>query len=849
VPLPTLHRAAFLLLATVLAAGPGSRSDASPPDDGLGYLGAYFDAHPELKTTPSSGWKPYNRWKWLLETRHVPAGQSAFRLRLDAMEAGRARARLARGSEPGWFAIGPTQFSGRCIAVDFDPTDASVVYVGSAGGGLWKSTDGGDSWTSLTDDLPTLGAGAVCVLASDPDVVLLGTGEGSGAAGVNLALGPFGAGIFRSTDAGATWQPTSLSYEAASAHGFSVIEDQPATGVVLAGANDGLYRSTDAGDTWTQVLANGNYFDVKWKPGDPDRVYVAKGRDPFTNFQVGNGVRVSTDGGLTFAPAGTGQPGGSTIGKTRIAVTPDEPSWIYAHYTSATTFMTTGIYRSTDDGATWSLRAGSPNMTGQQGWYNLVLAADPDDADRIVTGGTPLYTSDDGGVTYTLETGAPFGGDDVPHVDFHGAAYEPGSTSALWVVTDGGPWRSTDDGSTWQARRDGLVTYQFYDICVAQSDPVFAMGGTQDNGIPGRTAFDSWFHSTFVADGMVCNIHPANANVFAEWQNGNHIRSTDGGITWSSIMGGITGAGSWVTPVDQDQNLGKHLYTSTSAGIFRTTAGGVPWTNVAPHLARWISISPVDGNVVWTVSNASSVWHTTDDGGTWTQSVAFPFTGSETKIHADPATAAGAFVTFGYYATGQPRIVRTTDFGATWTDVSGDFPDVPATTMVVDPDRPGDWYVGADVGVWRSTDAGAAWLPYGTGLANVLVTDLEIQRAARKLVAGTFGRGAWEIDLPSATVDAPVAPRRGPDLMLDPPFPNPVRDYAEFRFAARGEGDVALELFDVGGRRVATIAREARGDAVIRTATWDARSVPAGVYFVRLVMGTQELRHKVVVAR
>lgn len=845
------------LLAALPVAAPVAASAAAPtpaavpaPEEGWRFLDAHFAAQPELTTTKSSGFKPLNRLKWLAETRQAPLGVSSAALRMAALRTGRERAAL-RGAEPGWFATGPTHISGRCLAIDFDPGNPSTVYIGSASGGLWKSTDAGLTWTALTDDLPTLGVGAVCVLASDPNVVLIGTGEGNGAASANLALGPFGAGIFRSTDAGLTWSPTNVSFGAATMHGFGAMEDNPITGVVLACANNGVYRSTDAGATWAIVQTAGNYSDVKWKPGDANRVYIAKGRDPFFNFQTNNGVRVSTNGGLTFAALGTGQPAGATIGKTRLAVTPADPSVIYAHYTNANNFQSIGVYRSTDDGATWSVRSTS-NQTASQGWYNLAMAADPDDVDGLVSGGTPFFRSTDGGVTFDEKTHplVPGGNAGTPHWDIHGAAYEPGSTTNVWVLSDGGPWRSTNDGATWNGRGAGLVTFQFYDICVAQSDEFFTMGGAQDNGIPGRTGLDTWFTTTFTADGMVCNITPTNGNVYAESQFGNHIKSTNFGQSWSAINTGITGTGFWVTPVDQDQNLGRHLYTGTNAGIFRTTSGGSSWENVGAHTARWIAISPLDGNVVWTVSNTLGVWVTTDDGGTWTQSPTYASTGTETKIAADPANAGGAFVTYGYYATGQPRVRRTTDFGATWADVSGDFPDVPANTMVVDPDRPADWYVGADVGVWRSTDGGGTWTPYGTGLANALITDLEIRRSARKLTAGTFGRGAWEVDLPPAgAVDAPVVAAANPDLMLDPPYPNPVRDWADFRFAARAGGEVTLELFDVAGRRVETIAREARGDAVIRTAVWDARGAAPGVYFARLTAGGREVVRKVVLAR
>ena len=828
------------------------------PVRGVERLGAYYEAHPELQTTKSSGWKPYNREVWLQQMRRAPEGQSIAHLRYEAFqEANRRLAASERAGAAGWFSIGPVEYSGRCVAIDFHPTNADIVYVGSAGGGLWKSTDGGDSWSTSTDDLPTLAVGAVCVLASDPNVVLIGTGEGSGVGFLEAGKGIFGFGLLKSTDGGDTWSSTSLSYAVPSAHGFNVIEDNPVTGTILAGANDGLWRSTDDGDTWTLVMGNGNYFDVKWKPGDPQTVYVSKGRDPFTNSQTNNGVFVSTDDGLTFNLAGTGQPGGSSIAKTKIAVTPADPEYIYAHFVSSFTFGSIGVYRSTDSGQTWQQRS-SVNMGGGQGFYNNVIMADPNNPERVIAGGNILYTSNNGGQTFTdLNGSIPFGDDNtIPHWDNHALVYEPGSTENVWIATDGGPWRSTNDGATWTRRTLGIVSYQFYDIGVAQSDPLFVMGGTQDNGMPGRADEDSWFHSTFVADGFVCNIDTENADiVYSEWQGGNHIKSTDGGQTWSSIQSGITGGGAWLTPVDLDQNDGDHLFTAHNAGIYRTTNGGAFWQFVGSQNARWISMNPANGRVVWTVSNVNGVWFSANDGDNWTQSASFPLNGLETKIQADPSNISAAFVTFGGYATGGPHILRTVDRGQTWIDVTGDFPDQPANTMVVDPASPSDWYVGSDVGVWRSTDGGATWVPYGTGLVNALVTDLEIRREERKLVAGTYGRGVWEADLPTvaASVDDPDGLASGtlesgsPNLMLDPPYPNPVVGEAVLRFAARSEAPVTLDVFDVTGRRVESLVTEGRGDGLIRMVSWSASALSDGTYFLKLRAGEDEVTQKAVV--
>jgi len=818
--------------------------------DGLERLGAYFEANPDLKTTKSSGWKPYSRELWLQETRKFPPGTNAAWERNQAFET--ALSRIGEPQEQGagaWFSIGPVEYSGRCPTLDFHPHDPNTVYVGSAGGGLWKSTDGGDSWSTTTDGLPTLAIGGVCVLDWNPDIVLLGTGEGSGVGFVTAGKNMFGAGLLRSTDGGATWGTTSLSYNFSAQHGFNVIEDNPTTQTILAGANDGLWRSTDDGATWTQVMSNGNYFDVKWKPGDPNRVYVAKGKDPFSNSQNNNGVFVSTDDGLNFVLAGTGQPAGSTIAKTKIAVTAAEPSYIYAHFVNASTFGSIGIYRSTDDGATWQFRNGT-NMAGGQGFYNNVIAADPDDADRVIAGGNVLYVSSNGGAAFTdLNASIPFGDDIAPHWDNHGIAYEPGSTSNVWLTTDGGPWRSTDDGATWTRRTYGIVTYQFYDIAVAQTDPLFTMGGTQDNGMPGREDADSWFHSTFIADGFVHNIDPADESiVYSEWQGGNHIKSTDGGQTWFSIQTGINSGGAWLTPVDQDQNNGDRLYTAHSNGIYRTTNGAANWTLVAPHNARWISSNPEDADIVWTVSSSAGIRLSTDGGDTWAHRGSA--NGREVKIQADPSNAGGAFIVYGGYNTDGMHIRHTTNFGVTWTDVTGDFPDQPANTFIVDPAFPDEWYVGADVGVWRSTDGGATWIPFGAGLVNALVTDLEIRNAERKLVAGTYGRGVWEAGLlPIDPASAPTAESSHPDLMLDPPYPNPVRGTSILRFAARADGPISIDVFDVEGRKVSSVLDDAPADGIIRMVPWSAKDLADGVYFAILRAGTESISRKVLVQR
>ncbi|NNE43142.1 MAG: hypothetical protein HKN12_02950, partial [Gemmatimonadetes bacterium] len=742
-----------------------------------------------------SGWKPYNRIKWNLE-RQLTDGQLPTSDQVLAVWQERSRRQSQTRAAASWFQVGPVNLSGRITTIEFHPTDPNTVYIGSASGGIHKSTDGGLTYTNLGDDLPSLLVGAIAVHDLNPNVVIVGTGEGAG--------GASGVGVLKSTDGGATWNTTGLSFGLPSGHGFHVMEVNPLTGTVIAGATDGLWRSTDQGDTWTQVKTGGHYYDVKIKPGDPTRMYTCRG-----SGSIGNQVKKSDDDGLTWTNVGTGQPPQTQVGKTKLAVTPADPNVIYANYVDRSTSQTLGVYKSTDNGSTWTAQNTSLNMTNNQGWYNLTLAVDPDDADHLLAGGVELWESTDAGVTWTsIHSFSIMGTDTDIHWDHHAIAYEPGSNDNVWVGTDGGVWRSTDDGGNWNSRREGLPTYQFYDICVAQSDPIFMLGGSQDNGLTPRNGTDTWTTSTLTADGMVCNINPTNADaVYGEWQFGNHVKSFNGGNTWTDIMNGITGSGAWVAPVDEDQNTPNHLYTSTSAGIFRTTQGGNLWVNVAPHTATWISISQVDGNVVWT-SGAGNPWYTTDDGGTWTQTANYGFAvgGTTSKILAHPTDTATAFVTFGGFGA-SAHVAMTTDFGATWTDVTGDLPAQPTNTMAVDPADPTQWFVGTDFGVWHSSNGGANWLPYETGFPNVVVTDLEIHKSNRKLVAGTYGRGAWEVGLPGGAVDAEVAVSPGPlNLMLDSPAPNPVRDQTWLRFAAKHEGAVTLDIFDVSGRRISRVA-------------------------------------------
>jgi hypothetical protein len=796
-------------------------------------MDAFFEANPERKTTKGSGWKPYNRAKWYAE-RHMengvlpPAGARWNALQ-EKIEIERRAGVTPRST---WFSQGPTNFAGRMLAIAFHP-NATTVYAGAAGGGVWKTTDSGASWAPMSDELASIAIGAVGLSANDPEIVVIGTGEP--VPGVSVIDG---VGILRSTNGGTTWETTNVTYGVPSGHGVHMIEVNPLTGTMLAGASDGLWRSTDDGANWTQVRNDGDYFDIKWKPGDANRVYAAKGDAP-----NGNKVKVSTDDGLTFSNAGTGQPASFLIGKTRLAVSPDDPSTVYAMYADhGTSGNLVGVYRSQNDGANWSVMSTTPNIPNGQGWYNLSLLADPFNVDRVYAGGVSLYRSVNGGVSWTVI------GNNVVHVDHHDSRLVPG-TNDLWVANDGGIWESTNNGNDWTDLNNGIVSYQFYDICVNNGPTsYYIMGGTQDNGTDKWSGTTVWANG-LGADGMVCNISPVNGTtVYAEIQFGGHRKNTNSGSgAWTNFMSGLTGTGAWVAPTELDPNDTNHLYTSTSAGTFRSTNGS-SWTNVDNRVGRWYSISPLDGDLVWAV--LSNARYTTDDGSTWIDCSSYGFpTGSATRILAHPTDMSSAFVSFSTYS-GAANIAMTTDLGVTWQDVSGDFPTQPVNAIVVNPSDPTQWFIGTDTGVWSSTNGGTNWLPFEAGLPNAQVLDLEIQNSLQKLVAGTHGRGSWEIDIPPTIgTDVEIGTPAALPLMLDPPAPNPIRDRAMLRFAAKHDGPVTLEVYDVSGRLVGRVAELARGDGVIRNAPWFTDDVSSGVYFAVLRAGDLRRSQKLIVAK
>ncbi|MBL4624872.1 MAG: exo-alpha-sialidase, partial [Flavobacteriales bacterium] len=338
-----------------------------------------FNAEWDGKTyEKGKGYKQYKRWEYFMEPRvSVDGTRPVSNSVWTEMTSYNMQHPTDLRTEPisNWLPLGPSEWTstgwnpgiGRVNCVEVDPTDENTVYIGTPAGGCWKSTDGGSNWSPLTDNQPVLGVSAIAISHVDPNIIYIGTGDDDGGDTYSI-------GILKSLDGGLTWDTTGLSFTNTS-YTIYDLEMDPGNEIhLLVGTNGGIFYTLDGGDTWTQSLP-GTVYDIEIKPDDPATIYLCNGS-----------VWKSTNGGISFFPSGTGLPSSSLTNRSLIAVTADNPDYIYFLCGNQSDNSFYGLYRSVDGGATWDLQADSPNIfsyeqdgsgSGGQSWYDMALAASP----------------------------------------------------------------------------------------------------------------------------------------------------------------------------------------------------------------------------------------------------------------------------------------------------------------------------------------------------------------------------------------------------------------------------------------------------------------------------------------
>ncbi|MBK7403257.1 MAG: hypothetical protein IPJ41_01155 [Phycisphaerales bacterium] len=661
-----------------------------------------------------------------------------------------------------WQELGPAPisdsggYSGRVSAIACSATDPNLYYVGGADGGVWKTTNGGSTWTPLTDHMPTTSTGAIAVDPTNDQIVYVGTGEANYA---NHSR--YGLGVFKSTNGGASW--TQLAESTFAGRTFSKIVIDPSDTSVLyaavaraggfpalAGAKShpgrngpvGVFKSTDAGANWT-LLAGGlpavEASDVAIDRATPTTVYAAIGNI----FGSGsNGVYKSTNGGSTWTKLAGGLPV-SNVGRISIDVSKSNPQTVYALFTnrsdaSGNSASVIGGYRSDNGGSTWVAR-GSVDQSSY-GWYLSAVSVKPDDNNTVFYAGFAM----------TRYVGSS-GSDVTPtHVDCHAIAWD--ASGRMLVGDDGGVQRSTNLGNSWSSLNAGLGTIQFYaGVSSHPTDDNYFLGGAQDNGTNRRTTNSKTWQGVLGGDGGWTQLDDASPNiVFGESQGtGTLYRSTNGGGSFSYAGSGIGGRNCFLPPYVIDPSNHNTLYYG-SERLYRSTNGGTSWSVRSPDLTdgtgaiRCLAIAPSNGNYIYAATNDGNVQVSTNAGQTFTlildNNPGWPRTTRE--LFVDPADEKTVYLATAAFGATQLR--RSTNAGQTWTALDANLPDIPVNTVAADSRRTTPAiFAGTDAGLLLSTDGGTSWHPYLSGLPNAPVIDIDLDTARDRIVVATQGRGMW----------------------------------------------------------------------------------------------------------
>jgi len=693
---------------------------------------------------------------------------------------------------------GPGNVSGRTRALAVDPDDPNfdTWYAGSVGGGVWKTTDAGQTWAELTPNIGNLATSAIAQSASNPDVIYVGTGEGFG--NVDQIDGN---GIWKTTDRGDSW----VQLASTANYGFQnimrmIVDPQDENIIVVATANGfqhntatteatAIRRSTDGGQSWTIAYQGANRIEDL--VADPSNFQIQYATDKST------GVIKSKNGGGSWTNSSTGLSG---VARMEIAVAQSDPSRIYLSAQGGAFGSTLWISR--DAGSSWTAAteaggADGVHWLGGQGWYDNTINVNPYDEDEVYVGGINLWrldvNTDNTIVTTNITDGyGQFGGSSKGvHVDHHNIVMiktdEPNSTFRLINCNDGGVSYSDNKGASFNHTENGYNTSQFYGIDKKNGSNEYA-GGMQDNNSyvsPADPNSTTDWTLRWGGDGYEAAWNYADDNkVLVSSQYNNIGRSTNGGVSFGSGTNGLDDVGSASAPFftkiaksNQDVDL---VFAIGTSGVWRSEDFAENW-NLTPMPSGFsggstfsqLKVSLVNPQVVWTAENVSSTqgpFVSIDGGFEFEQTNPLPFPmGRLTRLATHPTQRNTAYLLYSYAQA--PKIIRTTDLGQTWEDITGfldndsstnGFPDVAVHSVVVMPYDTTIIWAGTGIGLFESTDNGESWHATNYGLPPVAIYQMVIVND--QVVAATHGRGIWSITRQNLSGYEPPAVPLAPKL-------------------------------------------------------------------------------------
>lgn len=716
-----------------------------------------------------SGYSQYMRWKENTEYHLGPDGKIQNRASYNyqaykQVTTGQSGSRESHGN---WENLGPFDYSveeawsqggiGRINCIGFHPTNTQIFWVGTPAGGVWKTTNGGSSWSPLTDGFASIGVSGIAVHPQDPTILYILTGDGDGSDTPSV-------GVFKSTNGGLSWEPTYSFIPMDSMwYGYTIAIHPNHPDTILVGMRDvGIFRSQNGGASWLLKEEGTTVWDIEFVPGSPDTIYAASN----------NELLKSTDGGVTWASIDDPNfP--NTYARMAIAISPQEPANVYALFGGNTGVNGTfrGLFKSTDYGGIFSMQSNTPcildetmsgDNTDNQAGYDLALIVDPQNDTRIFTGGINVWKSDNSGVNWSRETWwtrsfHPI--DPYVHSDFHNFYF---NNNLLYVVNDGGIYTTADLGNSWTEFSAGLCLMQFYEMDVLNSS---YMGGSQDNGTNESEFTDPQASHIEGGDGFGCVWHTGDNSIqYLTTQNSIVRRQAS-----SNIYIWVENDGFWNTDIKMHTTDPNYFFFSKQRELFRANQNVFPWDfnfdslNTIDFIPDWSIRGFIQG--VGSSDDTMYVLHRTTflrseniNAATpeW-DSLPNPAIGNAllSDVVISPTSAKKVWVSCSGFAADHKMYYSSTG-GASWTNITGSLPNVPVYCLAYSPGTQDGIYIGTDIGIFYKEATMSDWIYYSNFMPNVPVRDILVSNGY--LYAGTYGRGMWRSPVHSCPTSLTLTP-------------------------------------------------------------------------------------------